>query len=292
MNYGIPYMGSKAGIAASLALNFPKAEHFYDLFGGGFSITHYMMLHKKHKYQHFHYNEIKADIVELVKRAIAGEFNYDVFKPEWISRDEFEVRKERDAYIRVCWSFGNNQQNYLFAKDMEEYKRSLHQAVIFGEFNQLAQKVLHIDKWPTSFRTIKQKRLYLRQIVAKDAAKGTPEGELRQWQQLEQLERLQQLQRLERLPSPYFYSKDYREVDIKENSVVYCDIPYKDTESYGHFDHNEFFEWAASRPFPVFISEYHIADPRFKLVYSVDKRSMYNAGARKNKSEKLYWNGR
>ena len=39
MNYGIPYMGSKSTVAASIALNFPEAENFYDPFGGGFSMT-------------------------------------------------------------------------------------------------------------------------------------------------------------------------------------------------------------------------------------------------------------
>ena len=73
--YGIPYMGSKAGIAASIALNFPKADHFYDLFGGGGSISHYMALNKAKNYKTFHYNEIKTIIADVVKRAIAGEFN-------------------------------------------------------------------------------------------------------------------------------------------------------------------------------------------------------------------------
>jgi site-specific DNA-adenine methylase len=36
-NYGIPYMGSKSDIVASIALNLPPAENFYDLFGGGVS---------------------------------------------------------------------------------------------------------------------------------------------------------------------------------------------------------------------------------------------------------------
>lgn len=85
---------------------------------------------------------------------------------------------------------------------------------------------------------------------------------------------------------------DYREVPIKENSIVYCDIPYKGTEDYGEFNHQEFYDWAASRPFPVYVSEYNIDDPRFKLIYSVDKRSLLAADKYVgDKSEKLYWNG-
>lgn len=35
MNYGIPYMGSKSGIARDIVPRLPSAKNFYDLFGGG-----------------------------------------------------------------------------------------------------------------------------------------------------------------------------------------------------------------------------------------------------------------
>jgi len=55
---------------------------------------------------------------------------------------------------------------------------------------------------------------------------------------------------------------------------VYCDIPYFGTADYGGFDHDKFFDWAATRDFPVLISEYNISDKRFKLIYEIDKRSL------------------
>ena len=105
---------------------------------------------------------------------------------------------------------------------------------------------------------------------------------------MERLERLEQLEQLE------FTSLDYRKVDIKPNSIVYCDIPYQGTGDYGNqFDHKEFFDWAATRKFPVFISEYNIADSRFKIVYEINKRSLFdkNKANCKDKQERLYWNG-
>ena len=105
MNYGIPYMGSKSTVAASIALNFPEAENFYDLFGGGFSMTHYLLKHKRHKFKNFYFNEIEKSVVQLIKDSIAGKYNYDVYTPEWISRDEFFKRKDSDPYVRVCWPF-------------------------------------------------------------------------------------------------------------------------------------------------------------------------------------------
>jgi site-specific DNA-adenine methylase len=325
--YGIPYMGSKSNIAASLAMNFPKAEHFYDLFGGGGAMAHYMALNKAKKYSHFHYNELKAHIAETLKRAIAGEFSYDVFKPPWVSREEFHAKKYTDGYVCSCWSFGNNGDDYLFSEEIEPCKRSMHMAVVFDEFDALASEVLRFSKWPAIAKTIKQRRYYVRQLIEhyrktklpkvlhqylsdkqrQSLAAHRPFQELerlQQLQQLEQLERLQQLQRLQQLEQLqrlqqlqqlHITSGDYRDVIIEPNSVVYCDIPYKGTAEYGNsFSHKDFFDWASSREFPVFISEYDVADPRFKLVYTVDKRCLLTQSGESNKvkQEKLYWNGK
>jgi hypothetical protein len=291
-------MGSKDKIAASLALNFPAAENFYDLFGGGFSMSHYMFENKGKRYKHFHYNEIKSDVVDLVKRAISGEFNYNIFKPEWISREDFFKRKDTDAYVRCLWSFGNNQKCYLFGPDIELYKKSMHMAVVFDEFDDLSHQVLGFKKWPSIAKTIKQKRIYLRQKIEHYRKTKIPKvlhkflnsKQLERLQQLEQLERLQQLEQLERL---HFYSGDYRKVQILPNSVVYCDIPYKGTTDYiDGFNYKEFYEWAMTRDFPVYVSEYNIEDPRFQLIYTVDKRSLLSSDKSVgNKVEKLYWNG-
>jgi len=319
--YGIPYMGSKAIIAPSICMMLPKATHFYDLFGGGFSMTHCMLKRFSHKYSYFHYNEIKSDVVDLVKRAINGEFNYSVFKPEWVSREDFFANKDSDAYIRCLWSFGNNQRTYLFG-DIEEYKKSMHQAVVFNEFDELAEQTLCFNKWPLIAQSVTQKRIYLRQKLEHYRVTKIPDflhkylsqselsqlqsiDNLRKLQQLERLERLQQLEQLlqleqlqqleqfQQLERLSFYAKSYDEINILPNSVVYCDIPYEGTSDYGKFDRKKFLDWSASRKFPVYVSEYNIIDDRFKQVYSIDKRSMLKGGLKgdRNKSEKLYWNG-
>lgn len=302
--FGIPYMGSKDKIAHSIALNFPKADHFYDLFGGGFSMTHYMLINRSKHYKHFHYNEIEPSIVKLIKDSIAGKYKYDVFKPEFITREMF-YKRIKEAYIRICWSFGNNQKDYLFSKEIEPYKHSLHNAVVFDKFNELAIKTLGFGEWPKNVNTIYKKRLYLRQKIEWYRVKNRlpiclhkflPSNQLQrlqQLQQLEQLERLQRLEKLQQLPNNLtMTSLDYREVQIKPNSVVYCDIPYKGTASYlGAFNHDEFYDWAASRDFPVYISEYEIKDPRFKLIYTIDKRGILSGTANNLCQEKLYCNG-
>ena len=67
MNYGIPYMGSKSKIITKFIGLFPKADNFYDLFGGGFSVTHGMLLHRKNDFKEFHFNELRNGIPELIK---------------------------------------------------------------------------------------------------------------------------------------------------------------------------------------------------------------------------------
>jgi site-specific DNA-adenine methylase len=276
--YGIPYMGSKGSICDKLIQIFPKADHFYDLFGGGFSVTHAMLKNRPHDYKHFHFNEIKQPVVDLIKDSIAGKYNYANFRPPWVSREEFHAKKATCGYTSCLWSFGNNQKDYLFGADVEPYKGSMHRAVVFGEFDDLAKQVLGIEHWP--FEDIKERRLSLKKLINKGF----------QLQQLEQLERLQQLERLGPLN---FYSKDYREVEILPNSVIYCDIPYKGSRDYGQeFDHTAFYDWAANHTEAVFFSEYNCADPRFTIVFEIEKRSMLSATkSNKTNIERVYSNG-
>ena len=99
-------------------------------------------------------------------------------------------------------------------------------------------------------------------------------------------------------------SLSYEQVEIKENSIVYCDIPYKGTACYNlknntkeennknSFNHKRFFDWAATRNFPVFISEYCVDDSRFKLIFEIEKTVKMDAENKaNNRKERLYWNG-
>lgn len=317
MKCGIPYQGSKSNFVQYLADYFPPAENFYDLFGGGFAVTHYMLVKQAHKYQHFHFNEIKSDLIDLIRDAISGKYNYNVFKPAWVSCEEFFARKDADAYVRCLWSFGNDQKTYLFGKNIEGYKRSMHQVIVFGEFDKLARQVLARDSWDTD--NIKERRLIARRYID-GYKKNVPDflmpylskkqlqelqqlQQLRQLQQLQQLERLERLQQLERLPDNLTMTGlDYREVNVKPNSVVYCDIPYnvasksgKKTQYGIDFDHAAFFDWAATREFPVYFSEYNCDDSRFVKVFEKGKQVGMAAVTNKKASEtmeRLYWNQR
>jgi len=290
-------MGSKSGICDDFISIFPRAENFYDLFGGGFSVTHAMLLKRKNDFKSFYFNEIRPGICDLIQDAISGKYNYDNFKPEWISSSEFHKRKDSNAYIKICWSFGNNGKNYLFSKAIEPLKRSLHNAVVFNDFDDYARAVFGCDKFRES--TIYQRRLYTRTRLSnlkRTSDRGDSQQlerleQLEQLQQLERLQQLQQLQRLQQLQQLHFSCVSYDKVEIKPNSIIYCDPPYQGTAKYDkEFDHRKFLDWAHHQENPVFISEYKINDKRFRPIFKMNKVQTLNPTSRIVKNEMVYAN--
>jgi len=303
MNYGIPYMGSKSKIVNDICPIFPSADHFYDLFGGGFSVSHFMIQHRSKHFKEFHFNEIRPGMTELIQKAISGEFAYNRFKPGWISREEFFREKENDLYIKVCWSFGNNGENYLFGKEIEAYKKSLHQAVIFNEFDETARTTLGIDQFKDEY-SILDRRLFLRNRICV-LNKDKPRGELQHLQQLQQLQHLQQLQRLERLEQLeqleqlerlhqlHFHNTSYENIEIKQNSTIYCDIPYIGTGEYDSnksFNRARFMEWANEIQEPLFISEYQFKNDNFRQIWCKKIKSSMTPTGVTDATEKLFCN--
>lgn len=102
-------------------------------------------------------------------------------------------------------------------------------------------------------------------------------------QRLERLESLQSLERLERLQSIVQQdahietsSISYADYAYRDGDVVYCDPPYKNTEGYEiEFNTDAFWEWARTRDYPVYVSEYK-APSDFVSVWSKEKRVLLN----------------
>lgn len=88
-----------------------------------------------------------------------------------------------------------------------------------------------------------------------------------------------------------FYNKDYKDVDIPIGSLVYCDIPYKNTTQYcknevGEFNHEEFYQWVRdnSDKYDIYISEYKKNIPNdFEIVW--EKESKKDIRNKENKRE-------
>ena len=106
-----------------------------------------------------------------------------------------------------------------------------------------------------------------------------------------------------------FIYSDYRDLDIPVNSIIYCDIPYKDSKAYatsrGFWDSLEdgillkndtvdFWQWArnkAEQGHKVFVSEYKAPDD-FVCVWKQEVKSSLSAngksGGNKKSVEKLF----
>ena len=120
MIYGLPYKGSKNSIAKWVISNIPKSHTFVDLFAGGCAVTHAAIL--SGKFDRFIANDI-TDVPQLFIDAINGKYRNE---RRWISRDDFFRLKDFDPYVRIVWSFGNDCKTYLYAPEVERFKKHLH----------------------------------------------------------------------------------------------------------------------------------------------------------------------
>lgn len=284
MSYGIGYMGSKSRIAKELIKIFPSSENFYDIFGGGFSVTHAMLEHRRHDYKYFHFNEIRDGVCELVQDAILGKYSYNNFTPEWISRERFFTEKESNAYIKLLWSFGNGGRTYIYGKNIEKQKQSLHNAVVFNQFDDFVTTSLKISGFDTD--SINKRRLELPKLLKNNIS-------LNDLQSLEALQRLQRLQRLQQLDKLCFTSQSFENINIKQNSVVYCDPPYLNTGKYDKnilFNRKLFLEWINSLSEPCFVSEYQLELTSFKKVWTKKTLSTMNSKNFKQTIENVFAN--
>lgn len=71
---------------------------------------------------------------------------------------------------------------------------------------------------------------------------------------------------------------DYRDVEILPDSVIYCDIPYKNTADYGmEFSHEDFYDWCEKQTALVLISEYWCPPDRFVCIAERPRKSTFSA---------------
>ena len=372
--YGIPYKGSKNGIARKIVSFLPSADVLIDICAGGCAITHAALEICEGlapKWERIIANDICEMPLKLFKGAICGEY---ADEKRWIDRETFQKLKDVDSYVRYCWSFGNNGINYLYAQEVEPWKKALHYARVFGDTSLLRNMGIDGDgsRADVLAHESEYKDKYIRWWLSQQEYTPAELGELiknvkddverdeeelmayllkalktsgltqvevqrrlgtqmaghyfgrSQWefptremyqrmqefmplpedynelvglyrlrQSLQSLQRLESLQSLQRLESLEISFESYENVKIPENSVIYADIPYQDTDcgSYEGFDHESFFNWAAGQKTPVFISSYKVEDERFTCVFECDKRSLSNGkGSGKLMKERIYAN--
>lgn len=90
-----------------------------------------------------------------------------------------------------------------------------------------------------------------------------------------------------------FTSNDYDWITYPSNSIIYCDIPYKNTKQYAtskNFNHDDFWEWCrymTRNGHTVFVSEYS-APTDFTCLWEKQVTNSMNSTKTYNPIEKLF----
>ena len=313
INYGLPYMGSKNMIAKYIVEKLPAGNRLVELFCGGCAISHFSML--QGKYNEYLLNDIDPRPSKTFVKALHGGFNNET---RWISREDFFKLKDEDDYVRLCFSFGNRGDSYMYSKTLEPYKKALHMAVIFNDWSEvhalMPEVADYCEKECKHLETSMDRRKRFNYAIAEALKKtGSPEiidsnplyrairgikkGSLERLQSLQSLESLERLQSLKRLESPAIEitAKSYCEYEYRDGDVVYCDPPYDGQEPYPHapgFDSTSFWEWVRTRPYPVYVSESK-APEDFVKIWSKERPSILSdKGSTGKREEALFIHGR
>jgi site-specific DNA-adenine methylase len=232
---GVCYQGSKNQIAKAIVAALPSGKRFCDLFAGGCAVTHAAIL--SHKYETYLLNDLHGFGVRLFRDAIEGKCN-GAWR-HWVSREEFFAKRDTDPLVALCWSFGNNQAQYLYGKNVEERKRKEFEA-------------------------------YLRNGVMQSRQRN-----VERMQSLVQVEALERLQALEFTFASYA-DYEHRDGDVVYCDIPYASATegYRFMKRSGlAFDHAAFWEWARTREYPVYVSESTAPDD-FAPIWERQKRSI------------------
>ncbi|MEG1925851.1 MAG: DNA adenine methylase [Ruthenibacterium sp.] len=268
-------MGSKNQLALAILARMPHADNFYDLFAGGCAITHAACL--SGKFKQVYTNDIEPLPMKLLQDAIDGKH---VNENRWISREDFNRLRFEDPYVACCFCFGGDWRSYAYSAENEKLKRALHFAIFFNDFSELESLEIIIPTNLTKSQSASRRYAELRKFF-------------KQKKQHIVLESLGRLGRLQRLGRPKITVGDYRQIKIKPDSVIYCDIPYQNAERYIRqkaFDYDGFFEWCGEQIEPLFISSYELPKDKFTVIAELRHRQLLD-GLRNNRKaiiEKVY----
>ena len=98
---------------------------------------------------------------------------------------------------------------------------------------------------------------------------------------------------ISKIKGVHFIYSSYDELEIPNNSIIYCDIPYKDTTQYSsskNFNYDNFWSWVRKKSqegHQVFVSEYN-APADFECVWEMEVTNSMNTTKTYKPIEKLF----
>lgn len=336
MRYGIVHMGSKEDILGLMSYMFEREynkKYFIDLFCGGLSVSGYCLKHYKNK--KVIANDLNKYTIALYEHILRDNyFELDLTKYNFVTREDFYdiIEKNTESYqdwfvgfVMNVYSFGCNQKDYLYAKDLEIYKKCLHDSIVKGisifealALNKVETSVFEGFSVPQdvielSYQKYPKKRQKYMEYFKKFVNSCKKEERYKILFRLLNLPHLTLIEHLdcikEYINKPIsFYSKDYMEVynsldeSILQNCFIYCDPPYEDTKKYKYgtdFDYEKFWDWFRNCPYSVYVSSYKAPDDIKPLNFQKKEVKLDNGKfeydgtkERKKATENLYWNGK
>lgn len=335
--FGIVYMGSKEKVLHLIRYIFEreyKKEYLIDLFCGGFSVSNYALLKTNFKVIA---NDANKYVISLYEELISGGKNFETIKYQWVSRERFcDVRDNPDfypdwyvGYVLNIWSFGCNQKDYLYAKDLEENKHALHQAIVYNDFSLIESNelfngfVLEESILRQDYKTNMAKRTNFMSSFKKfiHSVKDERSSNLERLERYTNLERLEQMENLNQLEHTLsikkachgksrlsLYKDDYLKTlsiipkHILDKAFIYADPPYEDTKKYmfgTDFDYVQFWDWFRNAPYSIYVSSYKAPDDIKPLNFDFKQVNLDNGNRnnerrveKKKAIENIYWNGK
>jgi len=329
--YGIVYMGSKEKILSLIDYIFEREQNkkfFIDLFAGGFAVSGYAIATTKFEVIA---NDLNEYVIDLYREILSGSEKFEKERLNWISRDIFNDVRDNPhnyprwyvGYVLNVWSFGCNQKDYLYAKDLEENKQAIHKAIVFNGYTLLKHNPLfrgfyegfikghYVEDSPYSpsggKRVLFMERFKMFISTISDENRKAELLRCEQMENISQMEHLDSIKKYvkhqERLK---LYNLDWKDLydrlppEVLKNSVIYCDPPYENTKQYrvgSGFDYDKFWNWFRTSPHSIYVSSY-TAPEDIKPINFEKKLQLLDNGHRgdnkpkKSVNENIYWNGK
>jgi site-specific DNA-adenine methylase len=308
LGLGISYLGSKKQISDEIVKyilrNNPKCRYIYDLFGGG--AISFCFLQKK-AIKKVIYNELNTGVTELFKKIKKDGITDEFY--QWIDRKTFDKYKNDNTWfgglIKTCWSFGCNQKDYLYSKEIEEYKRNCHLVIINGvdKLQEITDFCIKFEKTKNIFRknilkipndkSYYKKRLNLIRQLMELIKKSDIGSKSKQLTSIQHLERVQQLKKISNYINFEIYNKSYNEVEITtpiNETIIYLDPPYENTQQYQDLIcYRQLEDYISKSPYKIYLSSYE-ALKGTKECLSINYRCSMKNTNEKTVFEKLFCN--
>lgn len=246
----------------------PHCKYFYDLFGGGGAISFEAL--QCPNIDKVFYNEIDSAITELLKKVLYEGVTEEFY--QWVDRETFHQHERGYDWfaglVKTIWSFGSKGVSYLYGNDREQYKKLLHDIVVYNnaENKNILKEYTGIQlDYTKHYTKIELQRILLRNYdkISENDFKKKMGTCIKSSTILSNLNRINELEKLQFLQNKCKFTisnKSYEQVIIDTpiaETIIYLDPPYKNTGKYQHdIDHEKLHEYIVNSPYKIYVSSY------------------------------------